>query len=73
VQTPGLEELLQRVADSQNMDLETVCKMGVKGIPMGRIGKPEEVANAVVWLCSDQASYITGHDLIIDGGRMATG
>lgn len=37
-------------------------------VPMGRIGQPEEVANAVVWLCSDEASYITGHMLVIDGG-----
>ncbi|OZH55167.1 short-chain dehydrogenase [Hydrocoleum sp. CS-953] len=36
--------------------------------PIGRIGKPEEVANAVVWLCSDAASFITGHSLTIDGG-----
>ena len=36
--------------------------------PIGRIGKPEEIANAVVWLCSDSASFITGHSLTIDGG-----
>lgn len=39
--------------------------------PMGRIGQPEEVANAVVWLCSDNASFITGQNLVIDGGRIA--
>lgn len=36
--------------------------------PIGRIGTPEEVAKAVVWLCSDAASFITGHSLVIDGG-----
>jgi len=40
-------------------------------IPMGRSVKPEEVANAIVWLCSDQASFITGHILPIDGGFVA--
>jgi NAD(P)-dependent dehydrogenase (short-subunit alcohol dehydrogenase family) len=40
-------------------------------IPMGRIGEPEEVAGAVAFLCSDDASYITGHNLIVDGGRHA--
>ena len=38
---------------------------------MRRIGRPEEVANAVCWLCSDEASFITGHILPIDGGMSA--
>lgn len=40
-------------------------------MPMRRIGRPEEVASAVVWLCSDQASYITGATVPIDGGKLA--
>jgi NAD(P)-dependent dehydrogenase (short-subunit alcohol dehydrogenase family) len=36
--------------------------------PMGRVGTPEEVAEAVVWLCSDAASFVTGHAMSIDGG-----
>lgn len=39
--------------------------------PMGRNGKPEEIAEAVVWLCSDAASFVTGHPLVIDGGSTA--
>jgi NAD(P)-dependent dehydrogenase (short-subunit alcohol dehydrogenase family) len=39
--------------------------------PVGRIGTTEEVAEAVVWLCSDAASFITGHALPVDGGRVA--
>lgn len=42
-------------------------------IPMRRIGRPEEVARAAVWLCSDDASFVTGATLPIDGGRMAAG
>jgi len=38
---------------------------------VGRAGAPEEVAEAAVWLCSDRASFINGHALIVDGGRMA--
>jgi len=38
--------------------------------PMGRLGTPEEVAEAVVWLCSDTASFVTGHALTVDGGRV---
>jgi NAD(P)-dependent dehydrogenase (short-subunit alcohol dehydrogenase family) len=39
--------------------------------PIGRMGQPEEVADAILWLCSDKASFIMGHNLIIDGGYTA--
>jgi NAD(P)-dependent dehydrogenase (short-subunit alcohol dehydrogenase family) len=40
-------------------------------MPLGRLGKPEEVAAAVAWLCSDAASFVTGHPLLVDGGALA--
>lgn len=39
--------------------------------PLGRIGEPQEVAEAVVWLCSDAASFVTGHIVAVDGGYLA--
>lgn len=39
--------------------------------PMGRLAEPEEIASAVVWLCSDGASFMTGHALTVDGGFVA--
>jgi NAD(P)-dependent dehydrogenase (short-subunit alcohol dehydrogenase family) len=42
-------------------------------IPQGRIGDPNDIANAAIWLCSDEASYITGHIMVIDGGVTARG
>jgi NAD(P)-dependent dehydrogenase (short-subunit alcohol dehydrogenase family) len=39
--------------------------------PIGRLGRPEEIAETVVWLCSDAASFITGHAMAADGGFMA--
>jgi NAD(P)-dependent dehydrogenase (short-subunit alcohol dehydrogenase family) len=44
-----------------------------QAVPMRRLGRPEEVAAMVVWLCSDQASFVTGATLPIDGGRLAGG
>ena len=38
------------------------------GVPMGRLGTPAEIAEAIVWLCSDASSYMVGHALVCDGG-----
>jgi NAD(P)-dependent dehydrogenase (short-subunit alcohol dehydrogenase family) len=43
-------------------------KVMEKSIPMGRVGRPEEIATAVLWLCSDAASYVTGQSISVDGG-----
>ena len=39
--------------------------------PVGRMGEPEEVAEAIMWLCSDASSFVTGHALAVDGGWIA--
>ena len=43
----------------------------VRGEPIGRIGQPEEIAENAVWLCSDAASFVTGHAMSVDGGIVA--
>ena len=43
----------------------------VRGEPIGRIGQPEEIAETAVWLCSDAASFVTGHAMSVDGGIVA--
>jgi NAD(P)-dependent dehydrogenase (short-subunit alcohol dehydrogenase family) len=57
----GMHDSLMAVAP------QIVEMMNTK-VPMGRIGEPEEIAAAAIWLCSDEASYITGHALPVDGG-----
>lgn len=66
---PGVIEtdLVKRASNVDPQFIEQLSNMH----PMGRIGTPEEVANAVVWLFSDQSSFVTGHTLTIDGGYVA--
>ena len=59
IRTPMAEDLMRR-----DPSLE---KELVRDIPAGRLGKPEEIANAVLWLCSPQASFVDGHALLVDG------
>ncbi|MEA5459396.1 glucose 1-dehydrogenase [Arcicella sp. LKC2W] len=62
--TPLVTEMFDVIGDDMKDKLEA-------SIPMKRFGKPEEIAEAIVWLCSDSASFITGHALPIDGGITA--
>ena len=49
---------------------ENVERMMTRSVPLGRLGRPEEIAEAVVWLCSDAASFVVGHALAVDGGSV---
>jgi NAD(P)-dependent dehydrogenase (short-subunit alcohol dehydrogenase family) len=61
--TPGLDELLTTTEAGQQR-LKTIST----SVPLGRLGTPDEVARAVVFLASDDSSYITGTELFVDGG-----
>src|SRR5580700_1172410 len=43
----------------------------ISTVPLGRVGEPDEIANAILFLCSDRASFISGHVLSVDGGKSA--
>jgi NAD(P)-dependent dehydrogenase (short-subunit alcohol dehydrogenase family) len=51
---------------------EKLHKGRIKTIPTGRIGVPDDIANAIAFMVSDAASYMNGQDIIIDGGFMRT-
>jgi NAD(P)-dependent dehydrogenase (short-subunit alcohol dehydrogenase family) len=60
-------EMVDRLADRMNMNKGDLTTFH----PIGRLGRVEEVAEAVLWLCSDKASFVTGHSLLVDGGFTA--
>ena len=63
IRTPLIEEAL-----TSNPEMEAQI---IERHPVGRMGRPEEIAEAVVWLCSDAASFVTGHTMTVDGGYVA--
>ncbi len=60
-------EMVDRLADGMNMKKDDLTTFH----PIGRLGRVEEVAEAVLWLCSEKASFVTGHSLMVDGGFTA--
>ena len=63
---PILNDRISRLSDEGRAPI-------ISAIPLGRIGRPEEVGALAVWLCSDQAAFLTGAVVPIDGGRLAGG
>jgi NAD(P)-dependent dehydrogenase (short-subunit alcohol dehydrogenase family) len=62
INSGGMSFYLKKMPDMYEKVLKTHA--------MGRLAEPEEIADAVVYLCSERASFITGHDLVVDGGIM---
>jgi NAD(P)-dependent dehydrogenase (short-subunit alcohol dehydrogenase family) len=63
IRTPMVERLI----DSHGMNEQDLTS----GEPVGRMGKPEEIGEAVTWLFSDASSFVTGHSMVVDGGWVA--
>jgi NAD(P)-dependent dehydrogenase (short-subunit alcohol dehydrogenase family) len=59
--------MLNRIVGGSEKGYEMMRKME----PVGRLGKPGEIAEAVAWLCSDRASFVTGLAMSVDGGSFA--
>lgn len=70
-ETPMLDNVFERVSGGEAEAKQAIVKQYQDRVPLGRIGLPEEAAEAVLWLCSGAASYVTGHSMIVDGGLTA--
>jgi NAD(P)-dependent dehydrogenase (short-subunit alcohol dehydrogenase family) len=70
--TPMLELAFEKASGGDSGAKQAIEEKYQQLTAMGRIGRPEEAAEAVVWLCSDAASYVTGHSMIVDGGMTAS-
>lgn len=68
--TEMVEEALAGMADTPQLK-EEIRKGGAAAHVLGRFGKPEEVANAVLFLASEESSFVTGSPLLVDGGYLA--
>lgn len=60
--------LAQIRSDREDITVEEALEKQGEEAPVGRLGKPEEIASAIAFLCSEQAAYITGTNLLVDGG-----
>jgi NAD(P)-dependent dehydrogenase (short-subunit alcohol dehydrogenase family) len=69
--TPMLEHVFEVVGGGTSEGSRGVEAQYTGLIPMRRVGTPEEAAQAAVWLCSESASYVNGHSMIVDGGMTA--
>ena len=67
---PGIINTPMAVSVTKNYDPDIVKAMLARE-PIGRFGEPEEIASAVVWLCTPAASFMVGHALAVDGGVLA--
>jgi len=68
IMTKRIESMLEERVKRDQITMEKAIELMVKDIPMGRLGRPEEVGNLIAFLCSERNTYITGATIQIDGG-----
>jgi len=72
METEGLQSAMRAIAKSSGDEAKEAARQDmVDSTPIGRLGKPRDIANGVLFLASEDSSFVTGTELIIDGGVLA--
>jgi NAD(P)-dependent dehydrogenase (short-subunit alcohol dehydrogenase family) len=66
---PLCEVVVRHMSCTNSLSTSRVAAAGVAQEPIGRMGRSEEIAATVVWLCSDAASFVVGSAIVVDGGQ----
>ena len=69
IATPGVEEV-QRSVPAPGVDMSKMVEAFLAKIPMHRMGEPDEIGKVALFLASDMASYMTGSQIVVDGGAL---
>ena len=70
IQTPGVEAMQSQQTPPQSADSKQMAEAFLSKIPMHRLGEPDEIGKVVLFLASDMASYMTGEQIVVDGGAL---
>ncbi|MBV1906444.1 MAG: glucose 1-dehydrogenase [Pseudomonadales bacterium] len=72
METEGLQSAMRAIARNSGDEAKEAARQDmIKSTPIGRLGKPSDIANGVLYLASDESSFVTGTELVIDGGFLA--
>lgn len=72
IATPGVQNLQKGMDLPEGVDMSAVLENFLRRIPMRRMGEPDDIAKAVLFLASDMSTYMTGSQLVVDGGVLLT-
>jgi len=70
--TPGVKKLQQSIPASGGLDLQKMLESLIERIPMKRLGEPDDIGKVALFLASDMCSYMTGGQIVVDGGVLLT-
>lgn len=70
--TPGVQKLQQSIPTYGTGDVQKILESFIEKIPMKRLGEPDDIAKVALFLASDMASYMTGTQIVVDGGILLT-